>query len=112
MGWLKKAFKEVSKPIDKIFDEANNAMDHIMGNDRKKNFQEGRPESGFYVGYNSNSGWSGNINYGGQTVSGGTKPKSYKANVAGTASTIAQGGMTKAELDHWNARHPNEVAGG
>lgn len=107
MGWLKKAWK----PVDKVFDHINDGIDHIMGNDRKENFQKGTPESGFYIGYNSNSGINANFNYGGQTVSGGNKPNAYKGNAAGTASTIAQGGMTKAELDDWNARHPNETAG-
>lgn len=35
----------------------------------------------------------------------------YKANAAGTANKIAQGGMTKDDILKYNVKHPNEIAG-
>ena len=70
-----------------------------------------------YIGYNSNTGIyasPGNpsepkgYNYGNARSSSTT---AYKANAAGTANKIAQGGMTKDDILKYNEIHPNEIAG-
>ena len=47
-------------------------------------------------------------NYGNARSSSTT---AYKANAAGTANKIAQGGMTKDDILKYNIKHPNEIAG-
>lgn len=86
-------------------------------------------DSNFYIGYNSNTGGSAEINgiginqngpyINGNNLTIGTgytqqpqinKPVAYTANAAKTASSIKQGGMTKQEIQDFNAKHPNESA--
>lgn len=68
----------------------------------------------WYVGYNSKTGFKGYVNTG-QKYNYGNAGRSsttaYKANAAGTANSIAQGGMTKDDILKYNAIHPNEIAG-
>lgn len=42
---------------------------------------------------------------------GRSSTTAYKANTAGTANKIAQGGMTKDDILKYNEIHPNEIAG-
>lgn len=53
-----------------------------------------------------------NINQGGSsyTTPINSKPAAYSGNTAKTASSIAQGGMTKDEVMDFNMKHPNESA--
>lgn len=84
----------------------------------------GTNQPSWYVGYSSNNGYGAEIN--GIGIQNGTpyyKPTynygnvgsnnttAYKANVAGTANKIAQGGMTKQDIIKYNMKHPNEIAG-
>lgn len=68
----------------------------------------------WYIGYNSNKGLNGYVstgqkyNYGN---AGRSTTTAYKANAAGTANKIAQGGMTKDDILKYNTIHPNEIAG-
>lgn len=41
----------------------------------------------------------------------GKNPNTYTGNVAKTANSIKQGGMTKDDLITYNQKHPNETAG-
>lgn len=50
----------------------------------------------------------GKYNYGNI---GRSNTTAYKANAAGTANKIAQGGMTKDDILKYNTIHPNEIAG-
>lgn len=56
-----------------------------------------------YTGQNS-----GRYSYGN---AGRSNTNAYKANAAGTANKIAQGGMTKDDILKYNVKHPNEIAG-
>ena len=103
-----------------IFNEINNMIDRWTGNDRKKNAQQGKSEKGIYVGYDN-----GNISISTPTYGihadkfngynygnvGRSNTTAYKANAAGTANKIAQGGMTKDDILKYNEIHPNEIAG-
>lgn len=44
------------------------------------------------------------------TTSSSSKPAAYSRSTAATARDIAQGGMTKDEVEEFNQRHPNETA--
>lgn len=71
------------------------------------------PIDGFYIGYSSTGGVQGYI-----TPNSGYTPystrntagKGYSRNTAATAKDIAQGGMTKDEIQQFNIAHPNETA--
>lgn len=59
----------------------------------------------------SNSGVvTGNRSYNYGNV-GRSNTTAYKANAAGTANSIKQGGMTKDDILKYNEIHPNEIAG-
>lgn len=82
-------------------------------------------EEGVYIGYDSNNGFTVSTPAGGPNANKfatnqtgynyGNARKSnttaYKANAAGTANKIAQGGMTKDDILKYNDIHPNEIAG-
>ena len=53
---------------------------------------------------------TGAINYNYGNI-GRSNTTAYKANAAGTANSIKQGGMTKDDILKYNEIHPNEIAG-
>lgn len=88
-------------------------------------------KEGFRIGYHSNGdgtngemtasigpiqvGTNTGASYNGksivsQTKTNPTKPAAYSRTTAAKASDIAQGGMTKDEVEEFNERHPNETA--
>lgn len=97
--------------IDEIFNQANTIGHKLFGGGPGHEDERG---TDWYVGYNSNTGPEVRItpaagyNYGNVSKSNTT---AYKANAAGTANKIAQGGMTKDDILKYNAIHPNEIAG-
>ena len=67
--------------------------------------------NGIYTGATADQIMSqklGGYNYGNV---GRSNTNAYKANAAGTANKIAQGGMTKDDILKYNIKHPNEIAG-
>lgn len=84
-------------------------------NARLKDYDEQLRDSGapdIYVGVSSGPNGTRpilNIDNSAAGYSNTTKPNAYRANVAGTASSIKQGGMTKDEIIDFNLRHPNET---
>lgn len=113
-GWLGKKWKQAE---DKVSDTLKH-YDHVL---RSHNAPD------MYIGVNStddgktwnlttsnNDGTvitgnhSGGYNYGNV---GRSNTTAYKANAAGTANKIAQGGMTKDDILKYNMKHPNEIAG-
>lgn len=63
----------------------------------------------WYVGYDSKTGINANIQPG-QTSHIYKPTTKGSRNVAATAKTISQGGMTKDEIIEYNIKHPNETA--
>lgn len=116
MSWLKERTHAFGHGIEKGIDSATY---NIFG----KGIITGRAkdEYGIRADYSTNNGLSistpyygpnaykfNGYNYGNASTSNTT---AYKANAAGTANKIAQGGMTKDDILKYNAIHPNEIAG-
>lgn len=118
MGWIKERTKAAGHGIEKGIDSATY---NIFG----KGIITGREkdEKGIYIGYDSNNGISISTPYYGPNANkftgskysygnaGKSSTTAYKANTAGTANKIAQGGMTKDDILKYNTIHPNEIAG-
>lgn len=119
MGWIKSRAKAAGHAIEKSIDSATyNVFGKGIITGREKD------EKGVYVGYDSNNGITVSTPYFGPNAykfgagsgysygnAGRSNTNAYKANAAGTANKIAQGGMTKDDILKYNSIHPNEIAG-
>lgn len=97
---------KIDHGVSKAFHEANKFGEKVFGDN---SWYAGT--DGVAVGETAENIMSqklGGTNY--ATNYATTKPKAYQANVAGTAKSIAQGGMTKDEVQDFNIKHPNETA--
>lgn len=123
-GWLSKAWHGVEDAVSDTADALINKPLHELNKLGRKLFGDG---DSWYVGYDSRTGtqvYTGNnadhiMANGGFSQSGpiryyygnyANKTNSYKGNVAKTANSIKQGGMTKNDLIEYNIKHPNETA--
>ena len=116
MGYIKERSKAIGHGAEK-------AVDSLTYNITGKGIVTGREkeEKGIYIGYDSNNGISVSTPYFGPNANkftgysygnaGKSSTTAYKANAAGTANKIAQGGMTKDDILKYNTIHPNEIAG-
>lgn len=100
---------DITHAPDHAIEFINDTIDRWTGNDREKNQREGADEYGFYFG--TNTGFQPIYNPGqGYTYNTIPKPAAYSRTSAKTANDIAQGGMTKQEVQEFNMKHPNETA--
>lgn len=118
MGWFKETWEKAEKKFGDTLEHydhvlrSHNAPDMYMG---VKSTDDGQSwdlttqsvDGSVIMGAPGNAQRQ-KYNYGNI---GGSTTTAYKANVAGTANKIAQGGMTKDDILKYNAIHPNEIAG-
>ncbi len=124
-GLLSKAGHTVEKAVSDTSELLIDKPLHELNKLGRKVFGDG---DSWYVGYDSRTGtqvYTGNtadyiMANGGFSQSGpikyyygnyANKSNNYKSNVAKTANSIKQGGMTKDDLITYNQKHPNETAG-